>query len=175
MVGFQKHRIQILQIFYNVIIIFSKICGNSHRMFSAFQAVTYRLCRIMGNGKRIYCQVFNLKRLIFPDLVDQPLRHFSKGFHPKHGVCSPACGVNGNSVFSGDHSQALDMVGMFMGDQDSVHIFSGKVKGIQAFLDIFPADSHIYQDMRLLRTHINTVAAASAGNTTKSHFSLSLL
>ena len=67
------------------------------------------------------------------------------------------------------------MVGMFMGDQDSVHVFPGKIQGIQAFFDALPADPHIYQDMCLLRAHIDTVATASAGNTTKSHFSLSLL
>ena len=71
MICFQKHCIQILQIFYNVIIIFSKVCGNAHRMLSTFQAVTHRLCSIMGNGKRIYRQVLDPKRLILPDLVDQ--------------------------------------------------------------------------------------------------------
>ena len=175
MICFQKHRIQILQIFYNVIIIFSKVRGNAHRMLSTFQAVTHRLCSIMGNGKRIYRQVLDPKRLILPDLVDQSLRHFSKGFHTKHGICCSTCGIDGNSIFSGDHSQSLDMVGMFMCDQDTVHIFPGKIQGIQAFFDTLPADPHIYQNMCLLRSHINTVAAASAGNTTKSHFSLSLL
>ena len=76
---------------------------------------------------------------------------------------------------SPEEVQSLDMVGMFMCDQDTVHIFSGKIQGIQAFFDTLPADPHIHQNMCLLRAHINTVAAASAGNTTKSHFSLSLL
>ena len=116
-------------------------------MLSAFQAVTHRLCSIMGNGKRIYRQVLDPKRLILPDLVDQSLRHFFQGISYEAWHLLFHLWYRWNSVFSGDHSQSLDMVGMFMCDQDTVHIFSGKIQGIQAFFDTLPADPHIYQNM----------------------------
>ena len=53
MVGLQKNCIQILKIFNNIVIIFSKVRSNAHRAFPTFQAIAYRLSRIMRNGKRI--------------------------------------------------------------------------------------------------------------------------
>ena len=53
MVGLQKKRIQILKIFNNIVIIFPKVRSNTYRAFPTFQAIAYRLSRIMRNGKRI--------------------------------------------------------------------------------------------------------------------------
>ena len=78
MICFQKKRIQILKITDYVLIIFSKVCSNPHRMLSTLYPVSYGLCSIMRDRKRIHCQIINLKRLIFVYLTKNPFRHFSK-------------------------------------------------------------------------------------------------
>jgi hypothetical protein len=56
-----------------------------------------------------------------------------------------------------------------MGNQDSIHILTGQIKTMKPRLHTFSTDSSVNQNMALTGSYINTVAAASAGNTLKSH------
>ena len=61
------------------------------------------------------------------------------------------------------------MIRMFMCDQNAIKVTSGKLQTIQASFHFLTADPDIYQYMCIVRSYINTVSAASAGNATKSH------
>ena len=61
------------------------------------------------------------------------------------------------------------MVGMFMGDQDPAQFLPFDLQFIKPFLDPFFTDACINEKMRVVAPHIDTVAAASAGNAAHSH------
>ena len=61
------------------------------------------------------------------------------------------------------------MVGMFMGDQDPVKFIPFDLQFLQSFLYSLLADPCIDEKMRIVASHIDTVAAASAGNAAHSH------
>ena len=79
MVCFQKKGIQILKIFDNILIIFTKIRRDPYGAVSTFHAVANRLCRIVGDAKRIDGQIFDMKSFILSNLMKDPLRKFSQG------------------------------------------------------------------------------------------------
>lgn len=61
------------------------------------------------------------------------------------------------------------MIGMLVSDQDAVNVTAGQIQTVQTLLHFFATDPYIYQNMSTFRAHINTVSAASAGYTAKSH------
>ena len=71
-------------------------------------------------------------------------------------------------MFSGDHSQPFDMIGVFMGNQNPVALLAAPVNAAQSFLDALLADPNIYQQAGVIASYVNTVAAASAGYYTDS-------
>src|SRR5699024_4965861 len=81
--------------------------------------------------------------------------------------------VDGQAVFSGQHSQPPDVVGVLMGDKHPVYLSSRAIDGAQAFLHPLSADAGVDQQAGGIAPHINAVSAASAGDTTHSHKSSS--
>ena len=71
-----------------------------------------------------------------------------------------ACG-GGKAVYASGN-----VINMLMCDQDSLHIFAGQIDCIQPILDALAADTSVDQHMAVIRPHTDTIAAASAGNTT---------
>ena len=100
MICFQKKRIQSLQILNNIIIIFSKICRNSHRMPLMFQPITNRLSRIMWNRKWVYLQIIDHKWFVFLNFMKNPLRDLSKCIGTHHGIYGSSGSIDWNAVFS---------------------------------------------------------------------------
>ena len=172
MVCFQKKGIQILKIFDNILIIFTKIRRDPYGAVSTFHAVANRLCRIVGDAKRIDGQIFDMKSFILPNLMKDPLRKFSQGSALQHCIYRPFRRIDRKSVSARDHSKSLDVIRMLMGDQDPVQVASGKVNAVKPCLHLLPADPDIHQHMCLLRSYVNTISAAAACNTAKSHNAL---
>ena len=61
------------------------------------------------------------------------------------------------------------MIGMLVGDQDPVNLISLDLQLFQAFLYSLFTDPCIYKQMRAVAPDVDTVAAASAGDTAQSH------
>ena len=61
------------------------------------------------------------------------------------------------------------MVGMLMGDHDSIQFAALSSNLIQSLFDPLVADSCIHQNTGRIRTNKNTVSAAAAGYTNKLH------
>src|SRR5699024_6584220 len=124
---------------------------------------------IMGDGKRIYLKISDFKRAVRLNDVKKIRRQFSQAVHFLDRLHGPFCTVNRYLMFSGDHSQPFDMVGMFMGNQNPVAFLAAPVNAAQPFLDALLADPDIYQQTGVIASYVNTVAAASAGYTTQIH------
>src|SRR5699024_2433988 len=61
------------------------------------------------------------------------------------------------------------MVRVLVRDQDPASFLPFDLQFFQAFLDSFFADPCIYEQVRIIAPHIDTVAAAPAGNAAHSH------
>ena len=61
MIRLQKQRIQMLKIFHNILVIFSKVRCDSHRLLSAFQTISHRMGGIMRDAKGIDPKIFDKK------------------------------------------------------------------------------------------------------------------
>ena len=109
MIRLQKKRIQIQQMIDYVLIILSKVCSNPHGMLSAFHTVPYRLCRIMRDHKRIHCQIPDLKRFIFMNLMENPFRDLTQ-IHLRQRLQSSSRCINRNLMLSCNHAQTFDMI-----------------------------------------------------------------
>ena len=120
----------------------------------------------MGNVKGMDVQIPDGKWFICPYDPVQSLRHLAQSGHALHLLHGSPGTVDGNLIFSGDDTQTFYMVRVLMGDQDTVTVLCGAVNGVEPFLNLLAADPHIYQDAGVVTAHVNTVAAASAGNTT---------
>src|SRR5699024_4174382 len=123
----------------------------------------------MGDGKRIYLKVSDLKRAVRLNDVKKIWRQLSQAIHFLDRLHGPFCTVYRYFMFSGDHSQPFDMIGVFMGNQNPVALLAPPVNAAQSFLDALLADHNIYQQAGVIASYVNTVAAASTGYTTQIH------
>ena len=62
------------------------------------------------------------------------------------------------------------MVRVFMCNKNAVDIAHVQADALEGFDGSLTADSHIHKKVGIVRSHIDTIAAASAGNAFKSHF-----
>ena len=69
----------------------------------------------------------------------------------------------------GDDGKACDMVRVFMGQEDPVYVSHIKFNFPEGIDGPLSADTHVHEKMGVGRSHIDTIAAAAAGNTFKSH------
>ena len=69
-----------------------------------------------------------------------------------------AVAVDGQTKFSGEVFQALDMIRVLMGDEDAVEVFRGAVEGGEALADLTGAESAIDQNARPRGFQIHGVA-----------------
>ena len=169
MIRLQQKSVHPLQGFHGIIIVGTQIRDNSHFLLSMGNPVSHRLRRVVGDGDRVTGQILDDYLFVRPDDMEQPVRqlpHRRSVFDRSNGSCR---GINRHGIFPAQNSQPRNMIRVLMSDQYPVNIFHGKLQSFQPFLRPFPADSHIHQKVSGLRSHINTVPAASAGNTTNSH------
>ena len=66
------------------------------------------------------------------------------------------------------------MVAVLVRDENAVDLLEVQADPVEGFIGPFPADPDVHQQMCVVGTRINTIAAASAGNTLKSHKNVSL-
>ena len=147
-----------MEINYYVFVIFAKVCGNPHCLVLTFQTISYRLCRIVWNGKRMDGQILNMKVLILLNLMEGILGKLLHVLHTADGICRAACCIHGNVVSARHHPKPAYMIGMLVGDQDSINVIACQLQLVQALLNSFPADSCIYQDMGFFFLPLNTLS-----------------
>ena len=80
----------------------------------------------------------------------------------------------GRRLFS-DHLQAFHVVGMLVGDENSVYVLRRKPHLGKAFDYPLSRRPHVYQDRRLFGLQYVTVAAASAGGRKKFKWHISVV
>ena len=101
----EENGIQPGQILNRVIAVNAKIRRNRNRFPAGFHAVADRLCRIVGDRKRMYGDVSQCKRVIRVNHVENPLRELSKALRLLHRLnCSIRC-VNRNTVPARQHGE----------------------------------------------------------------------
>ena len=143
-IGFQQNRIQILQILHRICIIFSKIGRDSHSFLILLKAVSARFICIMRNGKCMDINISHPKILIYMDFPVKPVRHFPQSFVFADSSQGSGSGIDWNLILPAEYPQSLNMVGMFMGDQNSVQFLTFDFQRTKSLFNLFSADSRIH-------------------------------
>ena len=174
MVCFQKDCIQIFQILHCIIVIFPKICCNCYGLPTLFNTIPGRFICIMGNSKWMHIQFTKLKWVIRLDWMQKSFRHLSKTGRFFDSCNRSRSRVNRDLVLSAKHTKSLNMIRMFMCDQNSIEFVPFNLQLIQTFFNSFLTNPRINQKMGIITSYIDTVSTAAACNTAHSHlFNLS--
>lgn len=85
------------------------------------------------------------------------------------GFAGEAIAVDGNFVFGAKAGDALDMVGMFVGEENAVEGFGRAAESGQAFADLFSREAGVNKDARVSRFEIGAIAAGTAAKNGELH------
>ncbi len=154
-----------MQAGHRIIIITAQIGDNADLLFLMTDAVRHRLCRIMGSPHRIQCHILNHTFLIGIDTMKKRIFYFPKRSRLPDRLYRARRSVYGNPVFSCKNSKPADMIRMFVRNKNTVYFRQFQAKRRHTLFYPFAADAHIDQKMCRIRAGINTISAASAGNT----------
>ena len=169
MVGFKEQDIGILEALLCVVGITAEVCADAGLFLPLIDAVSDRVGGIVGNVHRIDLQISDGDRLVGTDADESAGIDVLKLWHFSDCLDRAACGVNGHLGMLCDHGKSGDMVCVFVGQENAVDIGHIEADFLQGVYSPLSADAHIHQDVGVGGTHINTIAAAAAGNTFKSH------
>lgn len=78
------------------------------------------------------------------------------------GFGGEAVAVDGDAEFSGDGAEAHDMVGVFVGDEDTVEGFGGAADTGEALADLASAEAGIDEQARFGGFEVGTIASGTA-------------
>ena len=116
---------------------------------------TDRVLGVVGNGEGVHLHVGDFEaragveepavEMVFED----PLKFFLGG----------AVAIDGDVEFLRDAGQSLDMVGVFVGDEDGGEIFRHPADVLKALADLARAEPGIHKYPRLSGFHVGAVAA----------------
>ena len=98
--------------------------------------------------------------LYLPRVIVHP-----EGFLIFYNYGFPQCRIDWNLIFSAEHTKSLNMIHMFMCDQDTFQFISFYLQFCQPFFYPFLADTGINQKMSLIISYIDAVSTASTCNT----------
>lgn len=106
--------------------------------------------------------------------VDAHLTQFERGAGDEHaavelgrelafdGFAGVAIAVNGDVEFGGDGGEALDMIAVFVGDENARQPFGSAADGGQSLADLAAAEAGIDEQTRLTGLQIGTIATGTA-------------
>ena len=73
-----------------------------------------------------------------------------------------AIAINRNTELSGQHAQAGDVVGMFMGDENAIESFGGAIEREQCIANAFGTETAINKHASVGRFQVRRIATATA-------------
>ncbi len=80
----------------------------------------------------------------FMDFPVKPVRHFPQSFVFADSSQGSGSGIDWNLILPAEYPQSLNMVGMFMGDQNSVQFLTFDFQRTKSLFNLFSADSRIH-------------------------------
>lgn len=85
------------------------------------------------------------------------------------GFARGAVAVDGNAEFFSDHGEALDVIVMFVGDEDAIEILGCAADGSQSLADLAEAESGIDQQAGLIGFEVGAIACGTAAKNSQVH------
>ena len=122
------------------------------------QQITDGILGVVRDGKGIHLQVADLKTRAGVEEVavkfgfQLKLKRFLRG----------TVAINRNVQFGGDSDQSLDVVGMFVRDQDAGEIFRHAADVLKALADLARAEPGIHEDAGFSGFDVGAIAAGTA-------------
>jgi len=83
------------------------------------------------------------------------------------GIASTSIAINGDFKFNGEHSQALDMVGVLMRDENAIETFGRSTDRKESLTDLTSAQSGVDEQPAFGRFDVSGVAAGAASQDCK--------
>lgn len=112
----------------------------------------------MGNGKAVHFDVANLEAI--SGIEDAPGERCGVEFRDGFGGCS--VGVNGQPRLACQHSKGLDVIGVFVGDQDAGEGLRGTTDGGEAGANLSRAQTRIDEEACVSRFEVGRVTGGTA-------------
>lgn len=78
--------------------------------------------------------------------------------------------INRNAELGGQHAQAGDVVGMFMGDENAIEPFGGAIEREQCIANAFGTEAAIDEHARAGRFQVRSITAAAAAKNGEPNF-----
>ena len=77
----------------------------------------------MGNSKWMHVNITQLKFFVYLDFMVKSFRHFPEIFIITDSLNRSRCSIDRDLIFSTEYTKSLNMICMFMGNQDSIQLF----------------------------------------------------
>ena len=140
------------------------IRGNCRPPLAALDPVSHRVSRVVVNRKRLYLHIPDQDLHVRQNRTEKFFRVLAQILHILDLFNGLLGGVDGDPVLSGKDSQPLHMVRVLVGDEHPVQLASLDPDVIESLLDPVVADPRVDEDVGVLRSRIDAVAAAAAGD-----------
>ena len=147
-IGFQKDHVRIPEAFHRIVRIASQIGADTCFLPAVADPVSHGICRVVGNSHGVYLHILYGYLLVRADHNKPVGIDIFEFIHPFDRFDRSPGGVDRHLGFLRDHGKSVDMIGMLMGDKNTVYISQLKIQVFEGFHCSLPADPHVHQKMR---------------------------
>lgn len=157
-IGFQHERVGVAHAFADEPREVAEVGGKSNARRRRAQQKPDRILGVVRNGKRFDENVADFKTRPGGENAAVQFRfELILG-----GVVRRAVAVNGNAEFFAKRGQTLDVVAVFVRDEDAGEIFRRAANGGEALADLAETETRIHENARLGGFHVGAIAVGTA-------------